>query len=66
MKHKDGFTPPYEIPGSEPKPENDRDALPLIIGFDAEWVEEPEEPSDDPDDDDPKEPGRLPHNLVLS
>ena len=66
MKHKDGFTPPYEIPGSEPKPEKDRDALPLIIGFDAEWVEEPEEPSDDPDDDDPKEPGRLPHNLVLS
>jgi hypothetical protein len=40
--------------------------LPLIIGFDAEWIEEPEEPSDDPDAEDPRDPDALPGNLVLS
>jgi hypothetical protein len=66
LKNKDSFTPPYEISYHELKPEKERDALPLIIGFDAEWVEEPEEPSDDLDANDPREPDCLPHNLVLS
>ena len=60
----ESFIPPYEIPYDEPKPSASE--LPLIIGFDAEWVEEPGEPSDDPDADDPPDPETLPCNLVLS
>jgi hypothetical protein len=37
-------------------------AAPFIIGFDAEWVEEPAEPQSE--DDQPADP--LPHNRVLS
>ena len=59
-----GFTPPYEIPFEEPKPSSSE--LPVIIGFDAEWVEEPDEPSDDPDAGEPTDPAELPQNLVLS
>jgi hypothetical protein len=58
---KEGFIPRYQILYVEVKlvkPNPPAVELPLIIGFDAEWVEEPEEPSDDPD--------ALPGNLVLS
>src|SRR5215831_16478861 len=68
-EHLGGFTAPYEIPYEGPKPEEpkpSRSELPLIIGFDAEWIEEPEEPSDDPEADDPPDPETLPQNLVLS
>jgi hypothetical protein len=65
LNGNEGFTPPYEIPYDEVKLEKDQ-ALPLIIGFDAEWIEEPEEPSDDPDAEDRRDPGALPVNLVLS
>jgi hypothetical protein len=48
------------------KPKLPTAELPLIIGFDAEWVEQPPEPSDDPDAEDPQDPDALPGNLVLS
>ena len=63
---KEGFIPPHEISCGGVKLEKPVERLPLIIGFDAEWVEEPEEPSDDPDADDPLDPDALPRNLVLS
>ena len=63
-KRLEGFTPTYEIPYEEAKPSTPE--LQIIIGFDAEWIEEPEEPSDDPDAEDRRDPGALPVNLVLS
>jgi hypothetical protein len=62
----EGFTPPYEISYDEVKLGKPDQAPPLIIGFDAEWIEEPEEPSEDPDAEDPRDPDALPGNLVLS
>jgi hypothetical protein len=66
LNDNEGFTPRYKIPYDEVKLEKPDQALPLIIGFDAEWIEEPEEPGDDPDAEDPQDPDALPHNLVLS
>jgi hypothetical protein len=66
LNGNEGFTPRYEIPYDEVKLEKPDQALPLIIGFDAEWIEEPEEPGDDPDAENPQDPDALPHNLVLS
>jgi hypothetical protein len=66
---KEGFIPWYEILCAGVKlvkPKSSTPELPLIIGFDAEWIEEPKEPSDDPDADDPRDPDALPGNLVLS
>jgi hypothetical protein len=63
LNDNEGFTPPYEISYDEVKPDEN---FPLIIGFDAEWIEEPEEPSDDTDADDPPDPDALRGNLVLS
>jgi hypothetical protein len=63
LNDNEGFTPRHEISYGEAKPDED---FPLIIGFDAEWIEEPEEPSDDPDAEDPRDPDALPRNLVLS
>ena len=53
-------------PDTVSKPTSADFEWPLIIGFDAEWIEEPEEPSEDPDADDPRDPDDLPHNRVLS
>src|SRR5437763_1181265 len=60
----ESFTPPYEISCGVPKPDNA--GLPLIIGFDAEWVEQPPKPGDDPDAEDAVPPDAYPHNTVLS
>jgi hypothetical protein len=66
LNGNEGFTPPWEIRYDEVKLGKPDQAPPLIIGFDAEWIEEPEEPSDDPDAHGPLDPDALPGNLVLS
>lgn len=63
LKGNEGFSPPYEVSYGEPKPAPDP---PLIIGFDAEWVEAKAEQFDDTDGADPTEPDAVPHNRVLS
>jgi len=66
----ESFTAPYENPIGDVIPGKPRrespDAVPLIVGVDAKWVEQPEEPGDGSDAAEPGEPTTLPSNLVLS